>query len=174
MTEAQSNNLLTISHFFKSINLWIGKTLSWLTFATVLLMFFNVVQRYFFATNHIWQAELVSAVHAFLFLIVAGYTLHDNQHIRVDVLYGKFSKRQKAWVNLMGSIFLLAPTAFLISYFSYDFISNSWQIHEASREADGLPGVYLVKSFIFLFSATLLSQSFATICDCLHTLLHKK
>lgn len=148
-----------IASLFDHINHIIGRILIWLCLVLVLLMFINVIQRYFFATNHIWQTELILALHALSFLALAGYGLKYDRHIRVDIFYEKFCPSKKAWVNSVGTLFFLIPSAVGILYFSYDFIDNSWRISEASREAGGLQGIYLIKSFIALFSISLLLQS---------------
>jgi len=123
-----------------------------------------------FQSNHIWAGELIQFMHAVVFLSVAGYALKDDEHVRVDLLYERFSVRKKAIVNLFGCIFLLLPVCVALFYFSYDLISSSWAIFERSRESDGLPGVFILKSFIWVFAAFLSLQSVSIVMKSLITL----
>lgn len=150
-----------------SINMQIGHIVSWLSFVMVILMFITVAQRYLFQSNHIWMQELIEFMHAIMFMAVAGYTLLEDDHVRVDLLYEKMSERKKAIVNLCGSVFFLIPVCCALIYFSYNFVLSSWQIFEGSRENDGLSGVFLLKSFIWVFAITLLIQAFSTISNSL-------
>lgn len=144
-------------------NLTLGRSVAWLALAMVLLTALTVVQRYIFATNFIWQSELIIYFHSILFLASAGYTLQTGSHVRVDVFYERMSERKQACFDLFGTIFFLIPVAIAIAYFSYDFIINSWSIYEGSREYNGLPAIYLLKSGIWLFSATLILQAISLI-----------
>ncbi len=145
------------------VNLRCGRAVSWLTLAMVILMFGNVVSRYLFNVNLIWQQELVIALHAVIFLSTAGYTLLDDKHVRVDVLYHNFTEKRKAVVNLVATVIFLFPICFAISYYSYDFITSSWQILEGSPEYNGIKGIFLLKTFIWVFSASLFLQGISTI-----------
>jgi TRAP-type mannitol/chloroaromatic compound transport system permease small subunit len=162
--------LKTISCIIDKTNRLIGRLFSWLALLMVLLMFFNVVSRYLLNMNLVWQQELVGFMHAMLFLTVAGYTLLDDKHVRVDVIYQSLSEQKKAIVNLIGTIIFLFPVCFAISYFSSDFIINSWGIYEASPEYNGMKGVFILKSFIWIFCFTVALQGLSTICKSLITL----
>jgi TRAP-type mannitol/chloroaromatic compound transport system permease small subunit len=153
-----------------NINEYIGKICSWLALALVLMVCAIVVQRYVFNSGYNWQAELARFFHAILFLSVAGYTLKYDKHVRVDVLYNGFSERKKAWVNLLGSIFLLIPSCMAIIYFSYDYVLNSWRIFEGSSEYQGMPGFFLLKSFIWVFATTLGLQGVSLIVKSLQVI----
>jgi len=152
-----------IETIINRINGFLGKTVSWLTLLMVLVMCISVVQRYLFQSNHIWQQELILFMHAVVFLTVAGCTLRDDGHVRVDMLYEHVSAGKKAWINLIGTVIFLFPVCGAVIYFSYSFISNSWEILERSREYDGLPVVFLLKTFIWVFAATLILQGISVI-----------
>jgi TRAP-type mannitol/chloroaromatic compound transport system permease small subunit len=147
----------------EGINEYIGRAVSWLTLAMVLLMFVNVVQRYVFASGERWQQELVLFMHAIVFLAGAGYCMLQDKQVRVDLFYVNFSKSKKAWVDMLGSALLLFPVCSAIMYYSADFIASSWAIQEASREYSGMQGVYIIKSFIWVFCITLMLQGVVTI-----------
>ena len=163
-----------ISCAIDKTNRLIGRIFSWAALFMVLLMFFNVISRYVLNLNLVWQQELVGFMHAILFLTVAGYTLLDDKHVRVDVLYQRFDEKKQAIVNLVGTIVFLFPVCIAISYFSAEFISSSWEIYESSAEYNGMPGVFILKSFIWIFCLTLGLQGISTVCRSLIVLKEKK
>ncbi|PIR39017.1 MAG: C4-dicarboxylate ABC transporter permease [Alphaproteobacteria bacterium CG11_big_fil_rev_8_21_14_0_20_39_49] len=166
--------LLKLSCTIDSTNRTMGRLFSWLALVMVLLMFFNVISRYVLNINLVWQQELVGFMHAILFLATAGYTLLDDKHVRVDVLYQQLNKRKKAIVELVGTIIFLFPVCIAIGYFSFEFISSSWEIKESSSEYNGMPGVFVLKSFIWVFCFTLTLQGISTICKSIITLREKR
>ena len=166
--------LQAISDKIDRTNRIIGRLFSWTALLMVLLMFFNVISRYAFNVNLVWQQELVGFMHAILFLTAAGYTLLDDKHVRVDVIYQQLNERKKAIVNLVGTVLFLFPVCFAISYFSHDFITNSWAIKESSPEYNGMKGVFILKSFIWVFCFTVSLQGISTICKSIITLRGEK
>jgi len=163
-------NLTKTANIADKINRKLGQAVSWLALLMAILMFLNVICRYIFNSNLIWQQELVGFMHAILFLAAAGYTLQEDKHVRVDVLYQSLSVRNKAIVNLVGTLIFLLPVCFAISYLSYDFILSSWKIREASAEYNGMQGVYLLKSCIWVFTFSLILQGLSNIAKSIITL----
>ena len=148
---------------FDGINEAIGKTIAWLTLIIVLLTFSIVLLRYGFNLGWIALQESVLYAHAAIFMLGAAYTLKHDGHVRVDIFYQKFSRKQKALVNLFGCLFLLMPVCAFIFYISIDYVLLSWQILEQSGESGGLPFVYLNKTLILLLVITLVLQGVAEI-----------
>lgn len=141
----------------------IGKTISWLMLAMVLVSFIIVVLRYGFNLGWIAVQESVLYMHGFIFMLGAAYTLKADGHVRVDIFYQRFSHKQQALVNIFGGFFLLLPVCAFIFYISFDYVQMSWHIMEKSPEAGGLPFVYISKSFILLFCVFLSLQAIAEI-----------
>ncbi|MAC40598.1 MAG: hypothetical protein CMJ05_02245 [Pelagibacterales bacterium] len=131
----------------------------------VLITFLVVVLRYGFNIGFIWMQESVRFMYAAVFLLCAGYTLLKDKHVRVDVLYLNLSERSKAIVDLIGSVFLLLPVCFVIFYYSWSYVINSWQQMEGSIEERGLHLVFIMKTFIWLFAILVSMQSLATIIN---------
>ena len=156
------------------INKLIGETVSWLTLFMVLITFLVVVLRYGFNIGFIWMQESVRFMYAAVFLLCAGYTLLKDKHVRVDVLYLNLSERSKAIVDLLGSMFLLLPVCFVIFYYSWSYVINSWQQMEGSIEERGLHLVFIMKTFIWLFAILVSMQSLATIINSFIILKNKK
>ena len=79
--------------------------------------------------------------------------------MRVDIFYQQMSDKNKAKVDLFGTLFLLLPFAGFIVWISFDYVSNSWKLLEGSREAGGLPFVYILKTLIPLMAGLLFLQA---------------
>lgn len=138
---------------------WSGRVVSWCVLAMVLLTFLVVLLRYVFDTGWIALQESVSYLHSMVFLLGAAYTLKHDAHVRVDIFYSRFSERTKAWVELLGHLFILIPVMLFIVWISWPYISDAWAVKESSRDAGGLPGVYLLKSLILLMAGLLIIQA---------------
>lgn len=142
---------------------WIGRSISWLTLAMVLVTFLVVVLRYVFNTGWIALQESISYFHSVVFLLGAAYTLKQNAHVRVDIFYDRLSETGKAWVDLLGHLFILMPVMIFILWVSWPYVTDAWRVKEGSREAGGLPGVYLLKSVILMMAGLLILQGIALI-----------
>lgn len=138
-----------------------GRLIAWLTLAMMVLTCTVVVMRYFLETGSIALQESVTYLHSLLFLLGAAYTLKRGGHVRVDILYQRFSPRIQALVDALGALLFLIPVCLLILFFCWDYVANSWAIREVSKEARGLPWVYLLKSLLLIMPATLLLQGVA-------------
>jgi TRAP-type mannitol/chloroaromatic compound transport system permease small subunit len=162
--------LATIESIINGINESIGRFVSWFVIAMVVITFLNVLMRYGFNFGLIAVQELVVYLHAFVFMIAIAYTYKQDAHVRVDIFYENFSAKRKAWVNLLGSLILLLPFCTYLIYASWDYAYNSWQLLEGSREAGGLPLVFLLKTLVPLMPALLMLQGISTICHSMITL----
>ena len=150
---------------------WSGRTVSWLSLFLVLVTFLVVLLRYVFDEGSIALQESMTYLHACVFLLGMAYTLQQDAHVRVDIFYARFSETGKAWVNLIGASFFLLPFMLFISWISWQYITDSWQVFEGSREADGLPGVFLLKSLILVMTTLLSLQALVQIFHAMQTLI---
>ena len=148
-----------------SINRYIGEIISWCTLLMVLITVLVVVLRYGFNIGFIWMQESVRFMYAAVFLLCGGYTLLKDKHVRVDVLYLNLSTKNKAIIDLLGSIFLLLPVCFVIFYYSWSYVINSWEQMEGSIEERGLHLVFLMKTFIWAFAILVSLQSISIIIN---------
>lgn len=131
-----------------ALNDFIGQTVSWLGLILVLVIVIDVLLRYILSITSAASFELEWHLFAVLFLLSAGWTLKHDKHVRVDVFYQRFSGRQKAWVNLMGSVFLLFPLCCIGVLEGVQFAWNAYVIGESSPDPGGLPHRFLIKSAI--------------------------
>jgi TRAP-type mannitol/chloroaromatic compound transport system permease small subunit len=140
-----------------------GKAVAWLTLVMVALTFAIVVLRYGFNLGWIWLQESVTYLHAAVFMLAAAWTFQDDGHVRVDIFYRDRPQRQQALVNLLGTLLFLVPLCLFLLAVGWEYVISSWRLLEGSREAGGLPAVYLLKSLILLMPAMLLLQASCTI-----------
>jgi TRAP-type mannitol/chloroaromatic compound transport system permease small subunit len=139
----------------------IGHAAAWCCLYIVLAEFAVVVMRYLLGIGSIRLQESVLYAHAALFMLAAAWTLQVDGHVRVDVFYAQASPRAKALIDLFGTIVFLFPVAITIGLLSVPYVARSWAILEGSREASGLPFVYLLKTLIPLFAILLGFQGIA-------------
>ena len=137
------------------LNDTIGRGVAWLTLAMVLITFAVVVLRYIYAIGWVWMQESYVWLHGIVFMVGAGYTLLHDGHVRVDVFYRPAGYRYRAIVDLLGALLLLLPVVVLVFLVSYDYVIDSWLRLEESREAGGMPALFLLKSVILVFCGLL-------------------
>ncbi|WP_232023940.1 TRAP transporter small permease subunit [Sulfurivermis fontis] len=147
-----------IAAVIDALSEWTGRLIAWLTLAMVLVTCAVVVLRYAFNLGWIALQESITYLHALVFMLGAAYTLRHDGHVRVDIFYRRLSPRGQAWVDLLGSLLLLLPVCVFILWISWDYVAASWSLLEGSRDAGGLPLVYLLKSVIPLMALLLLIQ----------------
>lgn len=126
----------------------IGRGVGWLTTLMVLLVFYDTVMRYAFNKGNVALQELEWHLFAVVFLVGAAYTLKQGGHVRVDILFIRFSEKTKAWVDLIGTLVFLIPFSLIVIYSTQKFIGNSWAVKEISPDPGGLPMRYLLKAMI--------------------------
>lgn len=150
----------------------VGRAASWLTLLMVIVTFVVVVMRYVFDAGFIWVQESVVWMHAVVFMLGAAYTLCDEEHVRVDVFYRGMSARRKAWVDLVGVLLFLLPVCAFLAWKSFDFVTQSWNIRESSREPGGLPYPFipLLKSVLLLMPLAVALQGVSMLLNALRDL----
>ncbi len=149
-----------------------GKTAAWLTLLMVVVTFIVVVMRKLFDIGFIWVQESVVWMHAVVFMLGAAYTLRNEEHVRVDVFYRAMSPQRRAWVDLIGVALFLLPVCLFLGWKSFDFVTQSWSIREASRESGGLPYPFvpMLKSVILLMPIAVALQGVSLFLRSLRTI----
>ena len=150
----------TTSSRIDVLSIALGRTVSWLTLAMVLMTFVIVVLRYAFDMGVIWLQESVTWMHAAVFMLGAAYTLQREEHVRVDVFYRDMTARRRALVNAVGVIIFIFPVCGFLLFESWGYVSASWSDQEISRNAGGLPYPFipLLKSTLLLMPLTVALQ----------------
>ena len=131
-------SLLALSGWMDRISERIGHTIYWLVLAAVLISCINAVVRKAFNWSSNSLLEIQWYLFSAIFLFCAGYTLLKNQHVRIDVISGRLSKRTQAWIDIFGTLFFLLPMAILIMYLSWPVFVQAYERHEVSTNAGGL------------------------------------
>ncbi|HUF73718.1 MAG TPA: TRAP transporter small permease subunit [Gammaproteobacteria bacterium] len=152
---------------------WTGRAIAWVMLPMVVVQFVIVALRYVFDLGWIWMQESVLWMHAAAFMLAAAYTLHHDEHVRVDIFYRKLTDRGRTLVEVLGTLLLLLPMMIFLIVSSWDYVSVSWSIREGSREAGGLayPAVPLLKTLIPVTAGLVCVQAVARLFGDLGRLL---
>ncbi|WP_417270683.1 TRAP transporter small permease subunit [Celeribacter sp.] len=145
------------------INTFVGKLVSWLSVGIVLVCFTVVVQRYLFAVSYVWMQDLYIWLNGAMFTAVAGFALLRDNHVRVDIFYRPASKQKKAAIDLVGVLIFLFPAMWVIWTYAWPFVLRSWKYAEGSANVGGMPGLFVLKTFILVFAALIALQGLAMI-----------
>jgi TRAP-type mannitol/chloroaromatic compound transport system permease small subunit len=147
-----------LSRWIDTLNQWVGRGVSWVTLALVLVVFVDVVMRYLFNTSFVFTQELEWHLFGFIFLMGAGYTLLHDGHVRVDIIYQRVGLKPRAWINLCGVILFLIPGCIMVIITSFKFALNAFEIMEGSPDPGGIPFRFVIKSCIPVGFTLLLLQ----------------
>jgi TRAP-type mannitol/chloroaromatic compound transport system permease small subunit len=153
--------LAGVASLICAVNLIIGKVFSWLALAIVVVCFTVVVQRYLFATSYVWMQDLYIWLNGAMFTAVAGFALLRDDHVRVDIFYRPAKLRTRAITDLIGVFVFLLPFTWIVYIYSMPFVQRAWGYHEGSANVGGMPGLYILKTFIIVFAALIAAQGIA-------------
>jgi len=146
------NTTERIAYVIDRLTAAIGRAAAWCCLYVVIAEFAVVVMRYALGLGSIKLQESVLYAHAGLFMLAAAWTLQVDGHVRVDIFHAQARPRTRALVDLAGALLFLLPFAAVLATLSAPYVARSWTILEHSREASGLPFVYLLKTLIPTFA----------------------
>ena len=132
------NMLLRFSRAIDWLNTQLGKYVIWLIFASTVISAVNAVVRKAFNMSSNAYLEIQWYLFAASFLIAAGYTLLNQEHVKVDVLSGRLSKRGQIWVDIFGFVFFLTPFCLAILWYGIPFFLQGYRSGEMSSNSGGL------------------------------------
>ncbi len=153
--------LLSLSRLVDAMNERVGRSAMWLLLAAVLISTANAIVRKAFNYSSNGFLEIQWYLFAGAFLLGASYTLLHNEHVRIDVVAGKFSKRTQTWIEVVGTIFFLLPFCAMVIWTSTPWFLNSFASGESSSNAGGLilwPAKLLIPVGFVLLSLQGLSE----------------
>ncbi len=135
----------------------------WLALLIVIAETGIVISRFVFSYEQAFMGDLVRYWYAALFLFSSAYTLHEEGHVRVDVLFAGFTQRRKSLVNALGSVLLGMSTAWTILIVGLagknSMINAPALTFEVSQSGNaGMFVKYQLAAFIGLFALTMLIQ----------------
>ncbi len=149
------------------ISTFVGQTFAWLIVSLTFMITWEVVSRYAFDNPHPWAFDVMIMMYGTIFMMAGAYTLSKNGHVRGDVLYGFFSPRVQASLDLLLYFLFFIPGVFALVWAGYNYAGDAWAINEHSNvTADG-PPVYPFKTVLPLAGAFLLLQGFVEIIRCI-------
>ena len=147
--------LLGVSRAIDAVSFRIGKTLSWLILAAVIVSAINAIIRKLFDISSNSWLELQWVLFGAVFLLVASWTLLDNEHIRIDIVNSQFSQRVRNIIDVIGHALFLLPLTIVMIITSVPFVYKSMALNEQSMNAGGLPQwppkLLILLGFILLF-----------------------
>ncbi|MBA4328901.1 MAG: C4-dicarboxylate ABC transporter substrate-binding protein [Polaromonas sp.] len=130
--------LLKFSNFVDWLNSLVGRWSIWLILASTVISGVNAVVRKAFNIGSNAYLEVQWYLFAASFLLAAGYTLLQNEHVRIDVIASRFTRRTQVKMELFGFAFMLAPMCLAIMYFAWPFFMNGYTSGEMSNNSGGL------------------------------------
>ena len=113
-------------------------------------VFFDVIMRYLFNDVSIAMQEMEWHLYATVFLLGITYTLKEDAHVRVDIIYEGLSLKKQAIIDITGTLFFLLPFCLLVTYYGIGFAQESFALNEGSGDPGGLPYRWIIKSMISL------------------------
>jgi TRAP-type mannitol/chloroaromatic compound transport system permease small subunit len=130
--------LRRFSAFIDALNEWIGKAVAWLGLAAVVICTVTAIARYALNIGSNAWLEIQWYLNAAVFLLIAAWALKRNEHVRIDVIAGRLSPRAQAWIDIIGTVFMLLPAVIIIAWYSWPSLVSSWEIQEYSSDPGGL------------------------------------
>jgi TRAP-type mannitol/chloroaromatic compound transport system permease small subunit len=144
-----------------ALNAALGAIFSYFSLGIVLVCFTVVVLRYVFRIGSVALQDLYVWMNGMMFMGIAGYALLKDAHVRVDVLYRGARTRTKALVDMFGTVVFVLPFVAALVFWTWPYVHRSWGLMEGSANTGGLPGLFVLKSFILVFAAVIGLQALA-------------
>jgi len=132
------NFLLSLSKRIDAFSEWMGRWVAWLVLFAVLISAANASMRKAFNMSSNGFLEIQWYLFAAVFLLASGYTLLRQEHVKIDVVSGRFSKRTQIWIDIIGICLFLLPFTFMITKLAMPLVINAYVTGEVSSNAGGL------------------------------------
>ena len=130
--------LLTLSRLIDRFTEWVGRWVAWLVLGAVLISALNAAVRKAFNTSSNAYLEIQWYLFAAVFLLAAGYTLLRQEHVKIDVISGRFSKRTQIWIDVVGLVCFVLPLVWTVIHLSVPLVIRAYEMNEYSSNAGGL------------------------------------
>ena len=136
-----------------------GRAVSWIMLLMVVVVFVDVLLRYAFNKSSVFTQELEWHLFGLVYLLGAGYTMLYDEHVRVDILYSRWSPRRKAWFDFACYLVFFYPSAIMVMTTAWPFVRDSYRVLEGSPDPGGIPFRFLLKSVMIVGFALLTLQA---------------
>jgi TRAP-type mannitol/chloroaromatic compound transport system permease small subunit len=150
-TQPERGSALKMPRFIKYIDetsKWTGRVVSWLMLALVLELVYDTIARYAFNKPTVWSFDVSYMLSAVLFMIGGAHTMLVDGHVRVDVLYERFSKKKRALIEMVFSLVYFFPAIGSMVVFGFLFAEESWRMNEHAMVSYWSPPLYHFKTVI--------------------------
>ena len=152
--------------FVDKISTRVGQAFSFLILALTLHVSWEVFSRYVLDSPRAWAFDAMIMMYGTLFMMAGAYTLAQNSHVRGDVIYGFFTPRAQATLDLTLYIVFFIPGVTALVWAGYTYAAESWAINEHSNITSEGPPVYPFKTVIPVAGALILMQGIVEIIRC--------
>jgi TRAP-type mannitol/chloroaromatic compound transport system permease small subunit len=152
--------------FVDKLSTWIGQAFSWLIVGLTLLISWEVFSRYVLDHPHAWVFDVMIMQYGTLFMMAGAYTLAKNSHVRGDVIYGFFTPRAQAALDLTLYVVFFIPGVVALVWAGHTYAAESWAINEHSNITAEGPPIYPFKTVIPVAGAFVLMQGMVEIIRC--------
>lgn len=137
-----------IENFYEKLTKYLGILLFIVMILMALNVFYDVVMRYVFSQSSIAMQELEWHLFSVLILFGISYALMEEAHVRVDILYERWTPKRKAMINMMGAVIFILPLSLLVATNSVEFFAEAYRLNEISGDPGGLTHRWIIKALI--------------------------
>ena len=137
-----------IESFCDKFAKYLGLIISFLLILMMINVAFDTLNRYILNSNSVALQEMEWHLFSIIILLGLSYSLNEEGHVRVDILYSGFSEKKKAIVNMVGVVLFILPLSLLVAFGSLGFVEKSFIFMEQSGDPGGLPFRFIIKGLI--------------------------
>ncbi|WP_166405042.1 TRAP transporter small permease subunit [Desulfonema ishimotonii] len=144
-----------------TVSEYTGRAISWLVIVLTAVLGYEIVARYVFGSPTMWAFDLSYMIGGTFFLMGEAYTLKQRQHVRIDIFYGRFSRRTRAGIDVFFYLLLFFPLWCGILYALFPYVRFSWEVGERSMQGYWQPVIYPFKTIMPIGVGLFLLQGIA-------------
>lgn len=156
-----------LSNFIDRISTWLGRFSGWLIIILIGEVVYDTMARYLFNAPTGWSYDVTYMLYGAAFMGGGAWTLLHDEHVRIDLIYGKISDRYRAIADIIGYIVFFFPPVGTLVYFCAKYALNSWRMLEGSGETVWNPPIYPLKTFLAISLLILFLQGIIQFGRCL-------
>lgn len=157
----------SFSNFIDGLSKWFGKASAWLIPILIAELVYDTIARYVFNAPTEWSYDITYMLYGAAFMGGASYTLLLDEHVRIEVIYEKLSRRSRAIIDVIGYLVFFFPSMSALLYFGTEFTIKSWKLLETSGESMWSPPIYPFKTIIPITALLLIFQGIVEFTRCL-------
>ena len=157
-----------------SVSIWSGKLAAWIVIFNIFALVYEVIARYLFNSPTTWSYEMTYFLYGSHFLLGAAFTLYMQSHIRVDILYQRFSPRVRAIIDIIGYLVFFFPAIGVLIYAGTEFIIQSFEMGEKSGLSSWRPYLYPFKAVVMIGILLLFLQGVAEFIRSVSLVINRK